>query len=269
MLPEPLKHALNRALQHPPVLVASDFDGTLAPFTTNPLDSRLLPEAAQALAGLVAYANQHPDRLQVALVSGRQLDVLFDLAQPPDGTALIASHGAQVGVVRGGQVAASGENTELTATQRGALARLEAELTAIAGRHPGTQVEVKALSVALHTRGADSEVGASAMAQARAAGKLSGLELLSGNQVLEFLVAEETKGTALMTLRAKLGAGAVIYLGDDVTDETALATLRPEAGDVGIKIGDASSVAQYRLPDVAAAAGVLTELHQAVLKNSP
>jgi len=37
-----------------PVLIALDFDGTLAPLVDDPEDSRMLPEAEEALLGLTA-----------------------------------------------------------------------------------------------------------------------------------------------------------------------------------------------------------------------
>src|SRR3712207_8093947 len=42
-----------------------------------------------------------------------------------------------------------------------------------------------------------------------------------GKDVLELAVTDADKGAALVRLRGELGADAVLYLGDDVTDEDA------------------------------------------------
>jgi trehalose 6-phosphate synthase/phosphatase len=67
----------------------------------------------------------------------------------------------------------------------------------------------------------------------------------TGKGVLEFAVRSTDKGEALTRLRQHAGASAVIYVGDDVTDEDAFAALESE--DVGVKVGQGKSVASYRL----------------------
>ena len=58
-------------------------------------------------------------------------------------------------------------------------------------------------------------------------------------------VVQVSKGAAIDTLRTRLGADAVLFVGDDVTDETAFARLRP--GDVGVKVGEGETAAEYRV----------------------
>ena len=67
-----------------------------------------------------------------------------------------------------------------------------------------------------------------------------------------------SKGSAIDLLRERDGATAVVYLGDDVTDEKAFARLRD--GDVGVKVGPGPSAARYRIDspeDVAVALAYL------------
>jgi trehalose 6-phosphate phosphatase len=59
-------------------------------------------------------------------------------------------------------------------------------------------------------------------------------------------------------LRESTGAAAVVFVGDDVTDEHAFAILG--TGDIGIKVGDGVTAAKYRVPDVAAVADVFNRL---------
>ena len=67
--------------------------------------------------------------------------------------------------------------------------------------------------------------------------------------MVEFSVLEVTKGSWLK--RHKQGFAATVFIGDDVTDDTALAVLGP--GDVGLKVG-------VDLPGVDAVAEYLTDL---------
>ena len=64
--------------------------------------------------------------------------------------------------------------------------------------------------------------------------------------------------TALDALREQVRADAVLFAGDDVTDETAFARLRD--GDVGVKVGDGETAARFRVADPAAMADVLRRL---------
>ena len=81
--------------------------------------------------------------------------------------------------------------------------------------------------------------------------------------MVEFSVVATTKGTALRQLRETTGADAVLFVGDDVTDEEAFAVLDGDAGDVSIRVGTGESTADHRLgspDDVAAMLGLLVDL---------
>ena len=71
------------------------------------------------------------------------------------------------------------------------------------------------------------------------------MHVTHGKQVVELAVVETSKGIALQRLRAMLAADAVLYVGDDVTDETAFAVLGPT--DVGVKVGPGETLATYRI----------------------
>ena len=57
------------------------------------------------------------------------------------------------------------------------------------------------------------------------------MHLLRGKQVLELTVISTDKGRAVESLRKQYHATAVLYVGDDITDENAFSALRP--GDLG------------------------------------
>jgi trehalose 6-phosphate phosphatase len=82
---------------------------------------------------------------------------------------------------------------------------------------------------------------------------------MEGKAVVELSVVEASKGAAVRALRERLGVDAVLFAGDDVTDETALSTLEPDR-DVGVKVGEGPTAAAHRVADPEAVAALLTEL---------
>jgi trehalose 6-phosphate phosphatase len=246
-LPVELQDALARAARIPRLLITSDFDGTLAPIVNNPADARPLRDGVEALTQL----SQCPGTA-TALISGRALDVLRDLSGMPTAVHLVGSHGAEF------------DSGFAHPIDRALLDQIAAELTAIAGARPGVTVEFKPASVALHVRNAEPADADSALAQARAASQTWNAELTEGKAVLEFAVITTDKGEAIDILRDEHEASAVIYFGDDVTDEKAFRRLRD--GDVGVKVGPGQTLAGYRVDepeDVAAALKYLLQVRTA------
>ena len=223
-----------------PLLVALDFDGTLAPLVDDPDDSRMLPAAAEALA-LIAGV---PD-VTLALVSGRSVVDLHHRAGAPVGTVLIGSHGAECGRV--GPYGLELDPIRLDPEQTDLLTRIGAGLTAAArGRH-GVWVQYKPAAVVLHTRMAGAVEAEAATAQALTLAMSLGVDALHGKDVLEISVLGVTKGHALVTLRDELGARVVLYAGDDTTDEYAFAELA--ATDLSVKVGAGETAARMRTGD--------------------
>jgi trehalose 6-phosphate phosphatase len=228
VLPADLIAALDAVASTPRLLVTSDFDGTLAPIVNNPADARALPSAASALAALAALGDT-----DVALISGRALSVLRDLADMPGEVHLVGSHGAEF------------ETGFVQAVDEALLSRIASALSGIARQYPGVAVEAKPASVALHVRNASAADGAAALDAARRAAADWDAETTAGKAVLEFAVITTNKGSAIDELRRRCDATAVVFLGDDVTDEKAFARLYP--GDVGVKVGAGPSAAGYRI----------------------
>ncbi|GIG35429.1 trehalose-phosphatase [Cellulomonas pakistanensis] len=244
-----------------PVLVALDFDGTLAPLQDDPEASRVLPEAVEALRGLAA----RPDLVRLALVSGRPAADLHRLADVPPGTVLIGSHGAERA-----RVAEHGLDRDvltLTDDQADRLARLGGEMQQVARGRDGVWVETKPAAVVVHTRMADAATGEAAEQEALGVGAHLGSVTLHGKKVVEVSVLEADKGAALVALRTELGAGAVVCAGDDVTDEDAFRALG--AGDLTVKVGEGTTAAGYRVPDPEALAGLLAGLAADVAAAAP
>lgn len=246
-LPTDLTNVLTRAAQAPKLLVTSDFDGTLAPIVNNPGDARPLADAAATLTELADL----PDTA-AALISGRALAVLRELSAMPATVHLVGSHGAEFD---------SGFTHPI---DHELLDRITTELNAIAADRPGVTVETKPASVALHVRNADPADAESALAHARDAATSWNAQLTEGKAVLEFAVIQTDKGEAIDILRDEHAATAVVYFGDDVTDEKAFRRMRD--GDVGVKVGSGDTLAAYRVAtpeDVAAALKYLLDQRKA------
>ncbi|WP_432544820.1 trehalose-phosphatase [Kineococcus sp. SYSU DK002] len=238
------------------VLVALDFDGVLSPLVDDPSAARPSPVAAAALERLVATTD-------VALVSGRDLDDLRACASPPDGVVLVGGHGTQSSL----EGAAGGQS--LTPAQQELLGRLGAELDAIAAGRDGVHVERKPMSAVLHTRRA-ARPDAAAATEAALSGpaRWDGVHPLRGKEVVELGAVALGKGGGIRRLRERLsGRGptveAVLFAGDDVTDEDGFAALDPAAGDVTVKVGEGETGAALRVADpdeVAVLLGRLADL---------
>ena len=234
-----------------PVLLALDFDGTLAPLQDDPARSRILPDGVTALADLAGH-----DGVALALVSGRSMQDLHALAQVPPGTYLIGSHGAERA-----RVTAHGldrDDVQLTDAEADRLAALGGELARVARGRDGVWVESKPTAAVVHTRMAEPDDAEAALAAAREVATRLGAEMMSGKDVLEMSVLRTSKGEALGALRRELGAHTVVYAGDDVTDERAFDAL--EDGDVTIKVGEGPTVARHRVADPDAVVRLLADL---------
>jgi trehalose 6-phosphate phosphatase len=243
-----LLSALATAAATDTLLVALDFDGTMSPLVDRAEDARALPGSAAALRELAQLR-----RTTTALISGRALDSLRLVASPEPETLLIGSHGAET------WTGPDGAPLELTASQAEILRRAADAVQQVVDAHPGTVLELKPAGVVLHTRTADAETAESAAAEARTAlSAMEGAHLSDGKNVLELSVVESDKGKGLQSLRELTGATAVVFAGDDVTDEHALKTLTPP--DVGIKVGDGQTAAHYRITSPEQLVQVLRQL---------
>lgn len=250
--PGPALRALVADPARHPVLLALDFDGTLAPLRDDPQTSRILPDAVRALRELA----DHPGVVRLALVSGRSLADLHRLAEVPPGTVLIGSHGAERA-----RVTAHGLDADvitLTEEQSDRLARLADALQAIAGGRDGVWVETKPAAVVVHTRLAEPATGQAAEREALTAVQPLASVVLHGKNVVEASVLDAEKGMALTALRDELSARAVVFAGDDVTDEDAFRALGDD--DVTIKVGPGATVGRYRAADPGRLATLLAEL---------
>jgi trehalose 6-phosphate phosphatase len=242
---DPFDH-LDRIAFAPVLLVASDYDGTLAPIVTDPKRAFPHRETLVAVKKLASLPNTH-----VALISGRSLQDLSALTGSPSAVRMIGSHGSEFDV---------GFARTLPPPTVELLGRVTAEIEAIAGRAEGVIVETKPASVAFHYRNVSSaEIAAELLdAVLHGPGAHPGVYVRRGKMVVELSVMATDKGAALDDIRTQTGASVAVYLGDDVTDEDAFKVLR--GPDLAVKVGEGESSAKARLNDTAEVARFLAAL---------
>jgi trehalose-phosphatase len=242
-LPADLAAALQGVACADRLLVATDFDGTLAPIVGDPAAAAAAPGALAVLRAL----DELP-RTTVAVVSGRSRETLASLAPLPPTVHLIGSHGAETDLP-----------LELDAAEQDLLAQVRAELHAITDSADGALLEPKPAGAAVHVRRA-ARPDAARVTAAVLAGPATrdGIHVTTGKEVVELSVRETSKGLALDALRAATGSTAVVFLGDDTTDETVFVRLTP--ADVGIKVGAGPTAAPHRVADPTTVVAVLESL---------
>lgn len=248
-LPSDLVGALRELARVKRLLVALDFDGTLAPEVDSPEQARALPEAREAVLRLLAIP-----RTRVALVSGRSLASLIQVADLPDETLLVGSHGIEI------RLDDPDDTLSLNTQELEQVDVLHEVLGEVAEAIDQVWLEVKPAGFALHTRLAtehNSRV-AHLVALSEAQAEIENLTVREGKNVLEFSVRSTTKGEAVEHLRRYTAADAVFYAGDDVTDEDAFAALLPH--DVGVKSGTGVTEAAFRVAGPEEIAAVLSTL---------
>ena len=227
-----------------------DYDGVLTPIVDDPADATL---DRRERAAVVRAAEHVP----VAVISGRDLDDVRAMVDVP-GLAYAGSHGFDMLLPNGGR---ERYGEEFLAD----LDQAEQELHAAVDDIRGVRVERKAFAIAVHTRQAPGpdERKRAETAVAAAADRHPRLRVTGGKHIQELRPGIEwDKGRALSRLMARLDldqqAYAPIYVGDDITDEDAFATI----ADTGIGIvvaeqEDRETLAVLRLDDPAETAELL------------
>lgn len=208
-------------------VVALDFDGTLAEIVPDPERARAHPGAVAALAALA------PEVASVAVVTGRPAGVAVrygGFAGVPglEHLVVLGHYGAERWDAVTGTVRAAAPHP--------GVASVRAELPGFldrAGAWPGVWIEEKGRAVAVHTRRALDPEGAFEALKGPL-GELAarhGLVLEPGRMVLELRPPGMDKGVALAEYVREVGAGSVLYAGDDLGDLPAFAAVEKLRSD--------------------------------------
>ena len=228
-----------------------DVDGTLIELTDTPFETRASDELKTLLSTVSTRLGG-----ALALVSGRSIEYLDALFAP----LRLPSAGLH-GVERrkaSGDVHGAGFNDAMLEPARAALA-------AFVESHPGTLLEDKGRTVAMHFRLApqfESEARATVMSIAAALGNR--YQVLAGNMMLEIKPRGFNKGVSVKEFmqEAPFSGRLPVYLGDDLTDLDGFRAVDDQGG-ISIAVGDRVQ-AQYHLPDPAAVRAWLNQIAELV-----
>ncbi len=233
------------------LLVALDFDGTLSPLVDAPMDARMLPAARAALEALTVTP-----ATTVALVSGRSIADLRVIAEHRDDSPILlaGSHGAEHWVP-GGE---PGDGPSVA--ERAERDRLRAAAEDLIAGIPGAWIEPKEFGFAVHSRtvAAADRAAVNDRVDALMVDEAPTWRRRTGHRIVEYAFRDVGKDAAVAWLRARTGATAVLFAGDDVTDEDALASL--DAGDVGVRVGAGDTAASVRVDGIPELAALLVLL---------
>ena len=255
-----LQGAVEMAAQHlmgRPLLVITDFDGTVSRISDDPWGASILPLGRRALRALAGLPKVH-----VVVLSGRTARDAASRVRV-GGVSYLGNHGMERAFLRrGGR--AERLRTQVDDAAHDAVhaaERLTEEVPKLIDE-PWLIVERKPPAVAFHFRTAPELADAGARVRA-AVDQLDPdgiLERFPGRRVLELRpFGAVAKGEALEALVEKYAPYAVFMLGDDVSDAMAFKALR-ELRRRGVTDGVAVAVKarpDYMPPEVLAEADVV------------
>jgi trehalose 6-phosphate phosphatase len=229
----------------PPLLVVVDFDGTLAVGSRDPAVARIEPLAQRALRRLGGIATERPDRLHVAVLTGR---IVADVAARVrvGGVEYLGDHGLEHGhLPRGGRAERLVARTDpVYDVHRDPAEALATGVAEELGAPDWLFVERKGPSVAFHVRQAHDVPAARAAVVAaievveRRLRLQHGLAHYRGRSVVDLRPREAGgKREALTRLVERHRPGGILALGDELSDidafEAVIAARAAEPGTIG------------------------------------
>lgn len=225
--PVSVEAAVTTAAQHlrrRPLLVVTDFDGTLSRIVDDPWGAQILPLGRRALRALAGLPHVH-----VVVLSGRTAGDVAARVRVGN-VRYLGNHGMERGFLarRGRPDRLRTKSDEASHEAIHVAERLADEVPRVIGE-PWLVVERKPPAVAFHYRSAPDLAAASERLRA-AVDQLDPervLERFPGRRVLELRpFGAVAKGEALTALVDEVRPASVFLLGDDVSDAMAFRALR-------------------------------------------
>lgn len=205
--------ALWLASREPAVFL--DYDGTLTPIVDDPAAAVLADDARRSLARLAG-------KCTVAVLSGRDLADVRRLVAVPD-LVYAGSHGLDI-------AGPGGISVQHGVEALPALDEAERRLAPLVSSVPGALLERKRLALSVHYRMVRDAAAVVRLEEAARAAAGAGLRIVAGKKVLDLRPdLDWDKGRALgwllTALQLPVPDTLPLYVGDDVTDEDAFASL--------------------------------------------
>ena len=217
-----------------------DLDGTLAPIAATP-DQAAVPAPTLLLLRRIYSGSSGA----MAIISGRDTPDIKRMLAPLD-LPYAALHGAVIKDASG--------RTEAAAIPGGVLNTISAGIEGKIANMPGTILERKALSLALHYRNAPQfESALRQLAYDVMAPYLHEFNIQEGKMVVEIKPRGVSKGKAVEHFMGTtpFKGRTPLMAGDDLTDESAFAAVNAMGG-LSVKIGPGATQANWRLETPAA-----------------
>jgi trehalose 6-phosphate phosphatase len=221
------------------LLVAFDYDGTLAPIVSTPERAHMRPMTRHLLKGV---AQRYP----CVVISGRSRDDLVHRLRDIPIVHVSGNHGLEPWA----------EDPRYIRQASRWVQQLSPRLAA----HRGIVIENKTYSISIHYRAArDKQQALCAIDSATS--DLRGARRIGGRMVVNFVPkGAPTKGAALERARRLLVCDSALYVGDDETDEDVFGVLGPEHL-VSVRVGaSAASRATFCLKHQGEIDGLLRRL---------
>ncbi len=239
------------SMNHRPLAVFLDYDGTLTPIVRRPTLAHLNQDTRYEI-------NRLAQLCKVSVISGRDLD---DVRTRVDvgGIAYAGSHGFDI-LDRDGTRFEAADSNDVLALLNQAASHIRAHLLSV----DGVYIEQKRFSIGVHYRNVASRDIANVQAAVeRTMDMIPGLQMAGGKMVYDIKPAIDWhKGRAVEWLLTRIDANRsphepaafAIYIGDDTTDEDAFRMLGDRG--IGILVADRSqglsgknSAADFQLND--------------------
>ena len=215
------------------LLVVADFDGTLAEGSRDPGAATIVPLARRALRRLARVAAARPDRVAIAILTGRTAGDVASRVRV-GGITYLGDHGLQSGTFP-----RRGDPARIVTSFRAGheashepAATLAERVPEVLGHPSWLFIERKGPSVAFHVRQADDRVAARAAVEAAIEAvdrELPAHDLAHYRGRLVVDLRPRTAGgkrEAFETLLADLTPATVVAFGDDLSDADGFVVLR-------------------------------------------
>lgn len=246
-LPPALFRRLIEVSRSPSLLIATDYDGTIAPIVDLPSQAYPLDSSVDSLRALALLPST-----SAGVISGRSLRDLAAMSRLPREVHLFGSHGGEsdTSTIDG-----------LNSDQRQTLSNFRRDLV---DSLPAHVIEHKNTGVAVHMRGLDPAEILDIEERITALQANHDIYPTRGKQVVDLSVVPSSKADALHRLRSQTDVGAVVFIGDDTSDEVALETLGDQ--DLGLKVesknADRPTHAQFRVESPAEVSVILAAIYE-------